>query len=231
MRVLLAVHHFPPRYSAGAELYTYRLARWLIRRGHEAEVVCVERIDARGAGPLRAHADTYEGVPVWRLDLDLRKAPAEWVFRNEAVMAWAAEHLATYRPDLVHLQSGYLITPSVLEAAIGRGIATAVTLHDYWFLCPRITLLRGDGSLCAGSSGGLRLVRAPGQPALPPGRPGHERAVRPPGPATRPRGGRPADRRAPGLPAPDPQSGRSGHRAVALCGRAVPRDGGARAPA
>ncbi len=150
MRVLLAVHHFPPRYSAGAELYTYRLARWLIRHGHEAEVVCVERIDARGAGPLRAHADTYEGVPVWRLDLDLRKAPAEWVFRNEAVMAWAAEHLATYRPDLVHLQSGYLITPSVLEAAIGRGIATAVTLHDYWFLCPRITLLRGDGSLCAG---------------------------------------------------------------------------------
>lgn len=45
MKILLAVHHFPPRYSAGAELYTYRLARWLLTHGHEAEVVCVETLD------------------------------------------------------------------------------------------------------------------------------------------------------------------------------------------
>lgn len=148
MRVVLPVHHFPPRYSAGAELYTYRLARWLIEHGHQAEVVCVERIEQREARPICAHHDVYEGVPAWRLDLNLRDAPASWAFRNEAIGAWFGEYLESYQPDLVHLQSGYLITPSVLEAAQQRDIATAVTLHDFWFLCPRITLLRGDGSLC-----------------------------------------------------------------------------------
>jgi glycosyltransferase involved in cell wall biosynthesis len=150
MFIVLPVHHFPPRYSAGAELYTFRLARWLIQHGHQAEVVCVEHIDARGAGPLCAQADVYDEVPVWRLNINLRGAPDAWIFRNPAIGEWFASYLDERQPDLVHLQSGYLITPSVLEATQGRGIITAVTLHDFWFLCPRITLLRGDGSLCAG---------------------------------------------------------------------------------
>ena len=150
MRIVLPVHHFPPRYSAGAELYTFRLARWLIQHGHEAEVVCVEHIDAHGANPIHARADVYEGVPVWRLDLDLHSAPSAWTFCNPAIREWFAGYLDERQPDLVHLQSGYLITPSVLDAAHERGIPTVVTLHDFWFLCPRITLLHGDGSLCAG---------------------------------------------------------------------------------
>jgi len=150
MRVVLPVHHFPPRYSAGAELYTFRLARWLIQHGHEAEVVCVEHIDARGANPLLARADVYEEVPVWRLDLDLRSTPSTWAFCNPAIKEWFASYLDNRQPDLVHLQSGYLITPSVIDAALARGIPTVVTLHDFWFLCPRITLLHGDGSLCVG---------------------------------------------------------------------------------
>lgn len=60
MKILLAVHHFPPRYSAGAELYTFRLARWLLAHGHAAEVVCVETLDAECAAGVEADHDTYE---------------------------------------------------------------------------------------------------------------------------------------------------------------------------
>ncbi|NCC37719.1 MAG: glycosyl transferase family 1, partial [Chloroflexia bacterium] len=148
MKVLLAVHHFPPRYSAGAELYTFRLARWLIAHGHQAEVVCIETLDeARPAG-VEAIQDSYEEVPVWRLHLGLRKAPSDWSYANPMVAAWVKDYLKVWQPDLLHLQSGYLIGAGVLEAAHQCGVPSIVTLHDYWFLCPRITLLRSDGKVC-----------------------------------------------------------------------------------
>ncbi|MFV9505139.1 MAG: glycosyltransferase family 4 protein [Oscillochloridaceae bacterium umkhey_bin13] len=148
MKLLLAVHHFPPRYSAGAELYTFRLARWLIAHGHQAEVVCIETLDEGRAAGVTAEPDQYEGVPVWRLHLGLRNAPANWSYANPMVADWLAERMRAARPDLLHLQSGYLIGAGVIEAAHAQAIPSVVTLHDYWFLCPRITLLRGDGRVC-----------------------------------------------------------------------------------
>ncbi|MCX7791537.1 MAG: glycosyltransferase family 4 protein [Chloroflexaceae bacterium] len=148
MKILLAVHHFPPRYSAGAELYTFRLARWLLTHGHAAEVVCVETLDAKRAAGVEAERDIYEGVPVWRLHLGLRGAPANWTYANPMVAGWVARHMQSNRPDLLHLHSGYLIGAGVLEEAYRLGVPGVVTLHDYWFLCPRFTLLRRDGQVC-----------------------------------------------------------------------------------
>jgi glycosyltransferase involved in cell wall biosynthesis len=150
VKIVLPIHHFPPRYSAGAELYTFRLARWLRMQGHHAEVVCVEQVDDSSAAPLNAVHDSYEGVPVWRLSFDMGAAPDRmlWSYANPAIGDWFNSYLVREQPDVVHLQSGYLIGIGALEAARQRTIPTVVTLHDFWFLCPRITLLRGDGSLC-----------------------------------------------------------------------------------
>ncbi len=149
MDVVLAVHHFPPRYVAGAELYTYRLARGLLRSGHRVEVVCVESI-TEGTLEPRCVSEEYEGIPVHRLFFNLALAPdpARWEFWNPRLGEWFGRFLEECRPDLVHFQAGYLLTGSVLEAAQARGIPTVLTLHDYWFLCPRIHLQRPDGALC-----------------------------------------------------------------------------------
>lgn len=147
MRIVLPVHHFPPRYSAGAELYTLRLARWLQSQGHDVEVVCVEAID-RGDGTLSAAADTYDGITVWRLSFDMRADP-RLEYDNPLLGAWFAQYLDRRRPNLAHFQAGYLLGAAPLEAAHAAGVPIVLTLHDYWFLCPRITLLRGDGALCA----------------------------------------------------------------------------------
>lgn len=148
MRILLAVHHFPPRYSAGAELYTMQLAHELLRRGDECEVVCVETLDTEQPFGVRAERDFYHNIPVWRLHLGLRDAPANWSYANPAITAWLEQRIQVSQPDIVHLQSGYLIGVGAINAAHAQDIPAVVTLHDYWFLCPRITLLRGDGTLC-----------------------------------------------------------------------------------
>jgi glycosyltransferase involved in cell wall biosynthesis len=148
VRVLLPVHHFPPRYSAGAELYTLRLARWLLAHGHEAEVVCVERVDYQRPSAFEVALEPFEEVPVWRLSLGMAGTPSRWRFDHPLINAWVAEHIAQTQPDLIHLHGGYLLGAGVLAEAWRAGIPSVVTLHDFWFLCPRITLLRGDGQLC-----------------------------------------------------------------------------------
>lgn len=150
MKIVLPVHHFPPHSMAGAELYTFRLARWLQAHGYDVEVVCVEAIDWGRPGDLRVAADAYEGIPVRRLSFNLLEARdrLRWSYDNPLIGAWFAEYLKRTRPDLVHFQAGYLLGVAPVLAAHDAGIPSVLTLHDYWFLCPRITLQRGDGSLC-----------------------------------------------------------------------------------
>lgn len=151
MRIVLPVHHFPPRYSAGAELYTYRLAQWLQRHGHDVEVVAIEAIDRGSTTQIDAQLDIYDDIPVWRLSFDLMAAPQRrrWEFDNELLGDWFDAYFQRRRPDLAHFQAGYLIGVAPIFAAASHHIPTLLTLHDYWFLCPQHTLQRSNGDLCA----------------------------------------------------------------------------------
>jgi glycosyltransferase involved in cell wall biosynthesis len=149
MKIALITHHFPPNYNAGAEQYAYRIAQELRRQGHTIEVVCIESITDGSLTPT-CTTDHYHELSVHRLHFDIRKAPNqfEWSFRNPELGHWIGLFLRRTRPDLVHINSGYLLGGAVAEAAFGRNIPTVLTLHDYWFLCPLITLLRADGEIC-----------------------------------------------------------------------------------
>lgn len=148
MRILLPVHHFPPRYTAGAELYTYRLARWLQRHGHVVEVVAVESVESESPDLLNVTSDTFDGIPVHRLHFNRAAGERSWEYDNPLIGEWFERCLEQTPADLVHFQAGYLIGVAPLRAAVAAGVPTVLTLHDYWFICPRWTLLRGDGALC-----------------------------------------------------------------------------------
>ncbi len=149
MKILLAVHHFPPRYSAGAELQAYRTAAALTERGHAVQIVCVESITDKKAERLTWWDDTYCGLPVRRLSFDLEATPDP--FRFEYDNLWIGEHLrqlmVDYQPDLFHLYGGYLITPRPLLVAKELGIPTFVSLLEFWFLCRRLTMMRTNGDI------------------------------------------------------------------------------------
>jgi len=165
MKVIIAIHHFPPRYTGGAELRAYRTAAWLRDHGHVVHVVCVEAIGAGDGHGLTFEDQPYDGLPVRRLSFNLHAAPDlfRWTYDN----AWIGEHLRRYvaelAPDLLHLVSGYLMSGSTLRAAMDLGIPTVVTLTDFWFLCPRITLLRSNGQLCAPPFDAVTCARCLGE--------------------------------------------------------------------
>jgi len=149
MKITIAVHHFPPRYVSGAEKETFRVAKGLQRRGHTVQIVCIEDIVAGPAGRLDFQDTEYEGLSVRRLSFCLASAPDPWLWSYNN--RWIGEHfrdfLSEEKPDILFLVSGYLMTGSVIEAAKHLGIPTALYLTDFWFLCPRITMLRSNAQL------------------------------------------------------------------------------------
>jgi glycosyltransferase involved in cell wall biosynthesis len=151
MKILLVAPHFPPRQIGGVEVYTKRLADYLRRRGDSPEVVCAERIDAE-APSFEAILDTTPGYPVHRLSFKVSTSPENFrtSYQCEAVEEWIKRLFDDIRPDVVHLHSGYLLGGAVLSAVRNRQIPSVVTLHDYWFICSRITLLNPAGTLCSG---------------------------------------------------------------------------------
>jgi glycosyltransferase involved in cell wall biosynthesis len=149
VKVVLASHHYPPDNTAGVELIVERAACWLVRKGYTVEVVCVGKIDS--PTHLAVQSDERDGVLVHRLGLKLwgQGIHLGLRYRDEAVRAWLEDYFERARPDLVHSQSSYLLTASAIEAAKGCGIPVVVSLNDYWFTCPRITLLRSNGAICS----------------------------------------------------------------------------------
>jgi glycosyltransferase involved in cell wall biosynthesis len=149
MKIVIGVHHFPPRYTGGAEWQAFRTAQALQARGHVVRVVCVEHVDRGPASGVDWQDDGYEGVPVRRLSFNLQAAPDPKLF--EYRNSWIGDHLRAWlseeRPDIFQLVSGYLLTGTALHAAHDVAIPSVVMLMDFWFLCPRISMLQSNGRI------------------------------------------------------------------------------------
>jgi glycosyltransferase involved in cell wall biosynthesis len=148
LRIVLAAHHYPPTFVAGVELLTKRLATWMADHGHAVDVVCIDDIDAPTPFMVRTELDGK--VRIHRLGLQLtgQKDALGMRHRDEALRLWFADFLRVAQPDVFHSQSSYLLTTSLIEAAKDANVPVVASLHDYWYLCPRITLLRSDGTRC-----------------------------------------------------------------------------------
>jgi glycosyltransferase involved in cell wall biosynthesis len=56
--------------------------------------------------------------------------------------------LASFRPDVVHSHAVQGMSATVLTRVGRRGIPHVHTLHDYWLLCQRNTMVTADGVAC-----------------------------------------------------------------------------------
>jgi glycosyltransferase involved in cell wall biosynthesis len=149
LKIILAVHHFPPNYTGGAEWEAYHAASGLQARGHQVKVVCIEDVNRGPENGVRWEDDEYHGLAVRRLSFNRSLAPDP--ARMEYDNAWIGQHFEQlfeeFEPDAFHIFSGYLLSGRPIWTAEARRIPIILTLEDFWFLCPRITLLRSDGNL------------------------------------------------------------------------------------
>ncbi len=148
LRVLLVLHGFLPETTAGTEVLTAGLAEALQARGHAVTILC------RSADPqatdLSVSEHRYEGLRVLRLVNHLRAANLEETYRRPDVEAVFEKLLERERPDVVHFQHLLHLSSTLPAAARCAGAGVVMTLHDYWTRCPRVQLVRANGSVCAG---------------------------------------------------------------------------------
>jgi glycosyltransferase involved in cell wall biosynthesis len=148
VRVLLAVHAFPPRSTAGVEVYTLRLAKALQALGHEALVLAAGHDLA--AAPISVRGRGFEGLPVVELNNTHHRGTLRATWDSPDVDRAGRGLLEEWRPDVVHFQHLLNLSSGLIGEAKRAGARTVLTLHDYWLSCPRDGLrMRADLTLCA----------------------------------------------------------------------------------
>jgi glycosyltransferase involved in cell wall biosynthesis len=158
MRILIAVHGFPPMHSAGAERQAERMARWLVEAGHLVEVLAIEDVNA-AAYHLESHAQ--DGITVHRVSYNVHGGDHPFLnsYDNPLIDRAMMHVLDRQQFDLVHIISGYLVGTPGIEAATRRGIPVAVSPMEFYFLCIQLTLMQSNGSLCSGPESDAKCAR------------------------------------------------------------------------
>ena len=161
MKVLLISGFFPPEHIAGSEKRTYGYAKTLLARGDEVQVLCAGTWD-QGRKHWSGYADDrYNGIPVRRLHLNWRIAPDpnRFLYENPVIGEQLDRWLQEWQPEIVHIVSCYSMSASVIEVAKAHNIPVVLTLVDFWFLCPRLSLLHANGAICDGPTTGWECLR------------------------------------------------------------------------
>lgn len=154
MKVLFAIHGFPPQQLGGSEIYAFSLAKALKRRG--LDVVVFARSFDPDVYSYSVREDEVEGVRVIR------------VINNRTDINYFSDHiidtkmresfvaaLLREKPDIVHFHHLLFLSGDLPYIARSHGIPNIMTLHDYWYFCVRVNLFKPDHTRCYGPEDGL----------------------------------------------------------------------------
>jgi glycosyltransferase involved in cell wall biosynthesis len=147
MRVLMVSNLWPPEVVGGAEQYASALTDRLRARGHEVHALTLG-VDG---------SDVVRSVPPW--PYPIATAPSQPAHKralfhavdlyNPRAGRALDEVLDELRPDVVHTHAVQGLSALVLNRPGRHGIAHVHTLHDYWLLCARNSMVHRDGRACA----------------------------------------------------------------------------------
>lgn len=146
LKILFVLHSFPPETTAGTEVLTAALARGLQRRGHHVTILC------RSGDPgLERHAlreELVDGLRVVRIGRALEYGWIRDTSHDESLDRPFADFLAREAPDVVHFEHLLHLSASLPRVCREAGIASVITLNDFWFRCGKVQLVRPDRSVC-----------------------------------------------------------------------------------
>jgi glycosyltransferase involved in cell wall biosynthesis len=156
VRVALVTHQFFPRYYTGVERLTLNLTQQLQRMGHQCAVLTSA---AHSSGSTESYA--YEGVWVRPIERMMLVDPTHpWL--DEPRLAQELDDMLDHEGvEIVHIMQP-LRLPLVFDVARRRGLPVVAHVPDFTYLCPRINLLRPDGSRCDDADEGRACVTACG---------------------------------------------------------------------
>lgn len=143
MRVLLVNAHGSDLGEGGAEKYVSDLAAGLERRGDAVEILAAfpPRVEGSNGKALVLHATDWRDDSLRRIRNHLGDLVCNPTSR-------LADAITAARPDVVHTSNLPGITTALWEVCRRLGVPVVHTIHDYYLLCPRVTLQSQGGTPC-----------------------------------------------------------------------------------
>lgn len=150
---------YPPKYGGGAGIAAADISRALAERGHEVRVLSTE---SRGTADYTVRSEQKDGVRIDRLNLRYLAARdpdgwslgiRRWVKHEKEIARFVDEQLSRWRPDIVQYHTTRPLGEVAPQRIARHGIPVVAMLHEAWFVCARLMLLRSPTSeTCAGPS-------------------------------------------------------------------------------
>jgi len=138
---ILYVNDFEVR--GGAEVFVHQLASYMESKGHEVYF---------------AFGDTKGGDRLFKIDRIkgklIRERTVYWNVNDPLVYQQMKHILRSVKPDIIHLNNLMLLTLAPLIAAKEFQVPRVISVHDYWPVCPRRSLLRPHDEVCTENNWG-----------------------------------------------------------------------------
>jgi glycosyltransferase involved in cell wall biosynthesis len=152
MHIVYLTHQFLPANIGGVEVYTFGLAKRAVEAGHTVTVITYRETDSLNSVDYGVQYSAYENIPVVEIvyNLSVSPNPMRYEYDNPFTANILRHVLLKLKPDLAHVMHAMKLSAGALSMLDRLHIPFIVTLCDFWFICPRHTLLKWDGSLCRG---------------------------------------------------------------------------------
>jgi glycosyltransferase involved in cell wall biosynthesis len=146
MRILLSVAGFFPDYYGGGQVYVYRLAKELQKRGHDVTVVTQGAYHGTQVDHNINHYE-YDGIPVISFALNPRAhTPVEAHSGLGPLMGQVTGQIIDgIKPDIVHING---MKAAFALACTERNIPHVVGVHHAGIVCPSGALLDAKRKVC-----------------------------------------------------------------------------------
>jgi len=154
MKILQVTHGFPPKQIGGTQLYVRDLSRELCKL-NEVHIFYPRYESGRWgishfpAEDLVVH-ELSMPLGLFRLRFRATKLRSSYLHRKTEQIF--AELLNMVKPDIIHVQHLLYLSASIIQVAKRANIPVVLSLHDYWFICPLINLLKFNNEVCEGPS-------------------------------------------------------------------------------
>jgi glycosyltransferase involved in cell wall biosynthesis len=157
MRPLLVSQRFPPDGLGGVERYTETLARELMRGG-DAVSILTRRTEAGRTKVHLIRERLPDGVAVYRIGAG-NFGIEDFLQDHERLERLFSLALIESSADVVHINHLMGLSPRFIHIAHRLGVPVVLSLHDFYFACPRVHLQTPSGNLCSGPDAGRACAR------------------------------------------------------------------------
>lgn len=148
-KVLIVSHLFPPYALGGSEIVAYQQAKMLKKSGFNVRIFCGKLDNSLPRHAILKWKKEFEGHRVILHDVDFDYDFYD--FRKEKMLEGFHRIVDEFSPDIVHFHNIYSLSAEVIKVCHDMRLPTVMTLHDYWGICFKNTLITDREQICDSS--------------------------------------------------------------------------------